>query len=614
MLFFVFSCLLFVSCGVLGSRVSQQPILSTEHFEILTSAAFPLNYSSPAPHIFASVRGLLQQWPNTFFPAGFSIVPCEIPAFVNLYHGRFDQELPPSPEWFAFDIEMSYGIMGSSCNSHMLTYQTTRAVKCLYFDGMSAALFDHHQLDTQMQFIWGNLTGPPKKGRRFGLEDEYSRANGLCHWVHEHGLGGLGWGVEGFVRMNAGFEMIWCDFSSPSAKLISHLNVTAPLLPESSDELHIREEDNAKASSFFPLPSSTNNPDSRSTAPAGQPLSPGRRYEPFLIASAWEWLRSSTWHYGYSGMSSGVGETRVKLLTCGFMSYYGVGFESQDLARAKEEQEYLNLTSDGLWRGSAKEGNRSSAIEALTRRRRRHSLGNLTTPDAIHMNEKAERVLRDLWLRGEVSETDKAPCTGLDWLTLANDIGQRYARGLHELRNTLLDGKRPQQNKTANRKWLFKIRNRMHAFLLPYLEWPATTQNGSQLSDIWSLRSPFGQDTLSRCQYMYTRLLAEDQGRVLNSEESTLKWAVEETLGGICGAIIDVGFSVERKWLQRYNSLDVSAVTDNATLETGAARWARVIEELQAWLGWAGDWISCEDNCRIDEQCQCRSLQSSRFF
>src|SRR5271155_4270578 len=46
-------------------------------------------------------------------------------------------------------------------------------------------------------------------------------------------LGGLGWGVEGIVRMNAGFEMICCNFSSPSIRLLRHLNVAAPLLPES---------------------------------------------------------------------------------------------------------------------------------------------------------------------------------------------------------------------------------------------------------------------------------------------------------------------------------------------------------------------------------------------
>ena len=108
---------------------------------------------------------------------------------------------------------MSYGIMGGTRNSHMLTYQTTRRVKCIYFDGESATLFGTGQLDTQMLHIWGNLSGPgkPDDGFRF-LWDEYARAEGLCKWIADRELGGLGWGYEGIVRMNAGFEMIWCNF------------------------------------------------------------------------------------------------------------------------------------------------------------------------------------------------------------------------------------------------------------------------------------------------------------------------------------------------------------------------------------------------------------------
>jgi hypothetical protein len=62
------------------------------------------NYSSSAPHYFASAYGLMQQWSNTFFPNGHSIVPCEVPAYTKLYHGRMDGDVPPSPEWLAFDM------------------------------------------------------------------------------------------------------------------------------------------------------------------------------------------------------------------------------------------------------------------------------------------------------------------------------------------------------------------------------------------------------------------------------------------------------------------------------------------------------------------------------
>lgn len=62
------------------------------------------NFSSPAPHLFASAYGLLQQWSNTHFPNGHTMAAVEIPAFTLLYHGRMDEDDPPSPEWLAFDM------------------------------------------------------------------------------------------------------------------------------------------------------------------------------------------------------------------------------------------------------------------------------------------------------------------------------------------------------------------------------------------------------------------------------------------------------------------------------------------------------------------------------
>ena len=87
--------------GRLSISNSQHPLL--EHHET-DEERWNFNFSSPAPHYFASVYGLMQQWPNTFFPNGHSVVPCEVPAFTKLYHGRMDGEAPPSPEWVAFDV------------------------------------------------------------------------------------------------------------------------------------------------------------------------------------------------------------------------------------------------------------------------------------------------------------------------------------------------------------------------------------------------------------------------------------------------------------------------------------------------------------------------------
>lgn len=92
----------FLTAFTSAERV-QQP-LQLIHPEVPERSSWNLNFSASAPHFFASVYGLLQQWPNTFFPNGHSIVPCEIPPLTTLYHGRKDAHEVPSPEWVSFDM------------------------------------------------------------------------------------------------------------------------------------------------------------------------------------------------------------------------------------------------------------------------------------------------------------------------------------------------------------------------------------------------------------------------------------------------------------------------------------------------------------------------------
>jgi hypothetical protein len=125
------------------------------------------------------------------------------------------------------------------------------------------------QLDSQMVFIFGNTSGPPLPPSRHQgpLKGEHGRVRGLCKWIRENNVGGPGWGVEGVVRMNARFELIWCNFSSPSARLISNLNVKAPLLSDipkrdadldPAGVLGLREcRSLPSAKTILPLPSST---------------------------------------------------------------------------------------------------------------------------------------------------------------------------------------------------------------------------------------------------------------------------------------------------------------------------------------------------------------------
>lgn len=504
---------------------------------------------------------------------------------------------------------MSYGITGGTRNSHMLTYQTTRAVKCIYFDGESAALMGTGQLDTQMLHIYGNVSGPgrPPDGRFRGLWDEYARATGLCDWIKEKKLGGSGWGVEGIVRMNAGFEMIWCNFSSVSIRLVSHLNITAPLLPPSEDDgdqvekderVEKREEEGDLPTSYYPLPPAPTKTD-HSTDPSHPPVPPNWRRdwgrEPFSRTLTSNWFMAGAAHYGSSGNGPGMGETRVKILGCGFMNYYAPKFASAAISRAVEEQKRLNLTAQGLWTGPGSNGTRSDALTALTRRRRAHTLTNASLDDATMMREDSERVILHLL-------SNPANCSGMDWTVLTTEIVQTYATDLASFLEKLQAFDHLlKTNRTELREWAAGVRDRTHSFLLPFLEYPNKTDEES-----WMTNSTLFNDTYSRCRFHYTRLLDPNEHVFLGPEESTLKWATEEVMSGICSVLVDTGLSMERVWNSNFNvpsnttPIEYPAVGD---LEEEVNRWTEGVEELMAWLGWAGEWTSCDRKCELDEKC-----------
>ncbi|GAW07585.1 protein [Lentinula edodes] len=183
--------------------------------------------NSTAPYLFNDLYSLLIHWPNTFHPNGHTIIPGVIEPYTLLYHARKDAQIPPpSPEWLAFDPEMSYAVMATKIPgpTYMYTYRTTKLVKVLYFNGMSAA-WGEGWLDTQYSVLTGKGKTNGSRNNEVSLWDDYGRAKGLCQWGKQRD-------IEGIVRMNAGFEIIWCDFESSSLKLVSSLNITPPGTPE----------------------------------------------------------------------------------------------------------------------------------------------------------------------------------------------------------------------------------------------------------------------------------------------------------------------------------------------------------------------------------------------
>lgn len=602
----------------------QQPLFQPSPPHPPTTPAATLNFSSPSPHILHGTASLLAQWPNTFSPNGHTLAAVTVPAYTRLYHGRLDADPPPSPEWLAFDRDMSYGIMGSTRNSHLLTYQTVREVKLLYFDGESAALMGLGQLDSQMLLAFGNVTGPPppEGGWGRGLWGEYERARGLCGWLEGARLGGRGWGFEGVVRMNAGFEVIWCDFGSGSLRLVSWLNVTAPLVGREGDDGAVgkvargEEADKARKrdpdlypTSYYSLPPVPTRTD-RAVDPSMPPAPPNwrrdRDREPFLFSQGWGWFDSATWHYGSSGNGPGRGETRAKVDNCAILSFYSPQFVNESLNRAVYERRTLNLTDAGLWKGEGLGGNNTVALQQLARRRRYHHLGDMTAEEAAVMRSKTERSLRTVL-------EPYNDCSGADWVLMASEIVQQTTLQIKMLEMKFVAfGSFSSDNSTALRNWLYGFRAEIHTFTVGFLEYPKKTS-----PDPWRTGSELFNETYSRCRYHYTRLLAPDEGVSLLPEELVQRQAVEEVQGAVCLVMLAIAFQVEQTWLEMFDqegrmgeqSRPPSAITIRVTA------WHNEMSLLRAWLGWESEFTGCKEVCSWDERCYIPMwpLLASRF-
>lgn len=202
---------------------------------------------------------------SALYHNGFGFFPATVPAGTLFYHGAERNVTPTGPEWLAFDIEhseafaMSYRARrgrgrhpigpppdkhksyeeedlrdeefreelrrrneNSAANDAEATrdhsgypvddddpvnhrgylhmYQTTRELNLLLLDGMSAGKTYMGTLDSQ-DLVLREGKG---NGRSF---DEWNRASDLCKIASE-------WGLDGFVRMEIGVEIIKCDFSN----------------------------------------------------------------------------------------------------------------------------------------------------------------------------------------------------------------------------------------------------------------------------------------------------------------------------------------------------------------------------------------------------------------
>ncbi|GKT49732.1 uncharacterized protein ColSpa_09913 [Colletotrichum spaethianum] len=214
-----------------------------------------------AVHIFNEVHSAMRQWGSSLHHNGMGLIPATVPKGTVLYHGTRSNSTPEEFEWLAFEMEHSEnfarswrkgrgmpppgppgkgkgklpggggppggprggqpiipmvegqkplvedddkrpprgpGGPGGPARGYLHMYRANRDLKLLYIDGMSAGKTGMGTLDTQDSLLRGIDNAPG-----FG---EYERASDLCKAVK-------GWGLDGVIRMEIGFESIYCDFS-----------------------------------------------------------------------------------------------------------------------------------------------------------------------------------------------------------------------------------------------------------------------------------------------------------------------------------------------------------------------------------------------------------------
>ncbi|GFF32480.1 uncharacterized protein YOR389W [Aspergillus udagawae] len=208
------------------------------------NAQFPDN----ANHIFNAIHSSMRQWGSSLHHNGMSFFLASVPAGTQLYHGTHQPDRVNGTEWLAFEPEHAMvfarppghgrgpppggpdgpdgpdsdgprgsafqkllGLIAETYNDPdaggwLHTYAAAKDLRLVYIDGMSAAKTSNGTLDSQDRIL---LRDALDDGQGGGMRDEKRRAEMICRMAREE------WEdrIDGVIRMEAGFEIILCDFA-----------------------------------------------------------------------------------------------------------------------------------------------------------------------------------------------------------------------------------------------------------------------------------------------------------------------------------------------------------------------------------------------------------------
>jgi len=292
--------------------------------------------------------------------------------------------------------------------------------------------------------------------------NESARAHELCAFVNHLR-------IDGIVRMDAGFELLVCDYDAAGIVSSFTSNLTFPGQDARDSDPDLPKDPNRSPPHGFGNWHSEQN--------------------------SWEWFRSSTWHYGSSISGGGsTRERRVQLDMCGFMTYYSPKLKSlsgQHHGGIQNKETYQN--GWGLRRG--------------------HRLLSISVEDTQTMRT---------WI--EKSMTPGGKCSGVEWQALTETIVDQHGTRAREIAAVFERANEPEW--TTPRK-IIKVHELSHAILHSYLEYPAIVGKSFQEIENQTLArcSSIYTDYIDKGQFNEFEMLIRDSTKLVL--ESLCKWEWE---------------------------------------------------------------------------------------
>ncbi|KAF8318975.1 hypothetical protein DL93DRAFT_2054093, partial [Clavulina sp. PMI_390] len=463
---------------------------------------------------------------------GHSMVPAVIPPGTLMFHGTHNQSTPVGPEWLAFDFEHSYGF-ARSITGHVLTFAAKRPLRVVLFDGLSG----HVSRDMQEVIMFGEVREEVHKW-------PWETASELCAW-------GDKFGVDGFVRMEDDFELIWCDFDN-GLELVSALRV-------------------------LPLEQRVTRTNMTVSSPNADPLplhSPPRElpdWPPPRITPPRGWVGTLPTSFGHDWYSSEIyvaakwhdrppGETRVRPIISKLVTFYDPAITSVIANR----------------RGKTRD---------------QHRLVGISGSDAETKRTELEEVLKGGWIES---------MSGVDWASIVRIVVEQYSERL-DLLNQTLSAPSSLQSSSAislpleaetpfNRT--FKARQQVLTMLTPHFTVSDTPLNVSTLEGKRRWLAP----VIQRCSTRHTRILPTE---LFTEQERLIRNGVETVTREICrrlGRMFYLSYDLEVPMLPDMKS-DPHPQGRHAVLMVSMRM---EIQELMEWLDWVQVWSKCRPACRFD--------------